>query len=199
MNHIKEIGFRKSMMLFFLSILVGIVSLALPARAALIFLDDFEGDGLNAVITNAVRTPTVGAPDSAGWVSPHGAPVVQVVSGPTGKEAFVDMPLGSALDYLGRLGGTYGNSLLFISWDIKIDQINGGWGLFLIHESSRSSAPGQHVSRGQYPVRPLRPHGIDLAAADPQGVLNQLFFQFFKGERPCPYGGFFHFLHIAGP
>jgi len=119
-------------MLFGLSVLVAIFSLALPARAALIFLDNFEGDGLNTVITDVVRTPTVGPSDSAGWVSPHGAPLVRVVAGLTGKEAFVDVPQGSALDYLGRLGGTYGNGIFFISWDITIDRVNGGWGLFLI-------------------------------------------------------------------
>jgi hypothetical protein len=132
MNRIKEIEFRKSLMLFGLSILAGIFSLALPARAALIFLDDFEGDSLNAVITNVVRTPTVGPSDSAGWVNPHGAPLVRVMAGLTGKEAFVDVPQGSSLDYLGRLGGTFGNSLFFISWDMLVERVNGGWGLFLI-------------------------------------------------------------------
>jgi hypothetical protein len=119
-------------MLFGLSILAGIISLALPARAALIFLDDFEGDRLNAFITNVVRTPTVGPSDSAGWVNPHNSPLVRVVAGPAGLEAFVDVPQGTSLDYLGRLGGNFGNNLLFISWDMMVDRVNGGWGLFLI-------------------------------------------------------------------
>ena len=129
----KEIGFRKSRMLFFFfSILVGIFSLALPARAALIFLDDFEGDSLNAVITYVVRTPTVGPPDSAGWVSPHGAVQVRVVPGFDKKAAFVDTPQGSSLDYLGRLDGSHGNNIFLITWDIEVATINGGWGMFLI-------------------------------------------------------------------
>ncbi|MBI5583322.1 MAG: hypothetical protein HY892_05835 [Deltaproteobacteria bacterium] len=124
--------FRNILTVFFLSILVGTLSLEPQARAALIFLDDFEGDGLNAVITNVVRTPTVGPAGSAGWVNPHGAPLVRVTTGPAGQEALVDVPQGSSLDYLGRLGGDFGNGIFFISWDMLVDRVNGGWGLFLI-------------------------------------------------------------------
>ena len=128
----REYRFGNTLTVLFLLVLAGTISFEPQARGAVIFLDDFEGDSLNAVITSAIRTPTVGPANSAGWVNPHNSPLVRVVAGPAGREAFVDVPQGTSLDYLGRLGGNFGNNLFFINWDIMVDRVNGGWGLFLI-------------------------------------------------------------------
>jgi len=103
-----------------------------PARGSLIFLDDFEGDGLNTIITGMVRTPTFGPLNSAGWVSPNGPVQARVVAGLDGKTAFVDVPQGCSLDYFGRLGVTLGNNVFLITWDIEVAAVNGGWRMFLI-------------------------------------------------------------------
>ena len=117
---------------FCIFVLLAVLSFIPSVQGSLIFLDDFEADGLNTSITGVVRTPTVGPPDSAGWVSPHGTAQARVVAGLDGKAAFVDVPQGGSLDYLGRLGGNYSNSLFLITWDIEVAAINGGWGMFLI-------------------------------------------------------------------
>ena len=126
--------------LFGLSLLVGIFSLALPARAALIFLDDFEGDGLNAVITDVVRTPTVGPSEFGrlGQPSADRRSRSGWCAGLDGKAAFVDVPQGGSLDYLGRLDGSHGNNIFLIAWDIEV-AIDNGLGLFLF--VSRSNNP----------------------------------------------------------
>jgi hypothetical protein len=103
-----------------------------PARGSLIFLDDFEGDALNADITNVFRTPAVGPPLSAAWYQAVGPAKAQVVNRLDGKAAQVTVPQGCSLDYIERLGGTYGNRIFSISWDIEVAVINEGWGMFFV-------------------------------------------------------------------
>jgi len=124
----------KSIFPSLLLLLWALLSLTPSAFGALIFLDDFEGYDLNTIITGMVRTPTFGPPDSAGWVSPNGPGPVQarVVAGLDGKAASLDVPQGCSLDYFGRLGGTLGNNIFLITWDIEVAAVNGGGGMFLI-------------------------------------------------------------------
>ncbi len=101
-------------------------------QGSVISLDDFEGDALNADITNVFRTPTVGPPLSAAWYQAVGPAKAQVVNRPDGKATQVDVPQGCSLDYIERLGGTYGNRIFSISWYIEVAAINGGWGMFFV-------------------------------------------------------------------
>ena len=102
------------------------------ARGSIVFLDDFEGDALNADITDVFRTPKVGPPLSAAWYQAVGPAKAQVVNRLDGKAAQVDVPQGCSLDYIERLGETYGNRIFSISWDIEVVAINGGWGMFFV-------------------------------------------------------------------
>ena len=109
-----------------------VLSVIPSAQGSLIFLDDFEGDALNADITNVFRTPAVGPPLSAAWYQAVGPAKAQVVNRLDGKAAQVTVPQGCSLDYIERLGGIYGNSVFSISWDIELAAINGGWGMFFV-------------------------------------------------------------------
>lgn len=135
MDHTKVIRLKKGMMVFSLSILVGIFALALPARGALIILDNFEGDSLNADITDVFRTPTVGPPFSAAWYEPRGSATARVVEWRSGKAARLEVPQGTSLDYIAYLGAPCVQRVFLISWDMQIAEVNGGWGMFLIRFS----------------------------------------------------------------
>jgi len=87
---------------------------------------------LNADITDVFRTPKVGPPLSAAWYQAVGPAKAQVVNRLDGKAAQVDVPQGCSLDYIERLGETYGNRIFSISWDIEVVAINGGWGMFFV-------------------------------------------------------------------
>jgi hypothetical protein len=117
---------------FCLFVLLTVLSFIPSAQGSLIFLDDFQADGLDADITNVFRTPTVGPPLSAAWYQAVGPAKAQVVNRFDGKAAQVDVPQGCSLDYIERLGGTYGNRIFLISWDLEVAAINGGWGMFFV-------------------------------------------------------------------
>jgi len=132
MNNPKVAGLRSTPVVQSLFILLALFSFNLSAQGELIFLDDFEKDALNADITNVFRTPTVGPPLSAAWYQAVGPAKAQVVNRLDGKAAQVTVPQGCSLDYIERLGGTYGNRIFSISWDIEVAAINGGWGMFFV-------------------------------------------------------------------
>ena len=105
-----------------------------PARATLISLDDYEGNfpSLDLDITGVFRTPSVGPPFSAAWYQPTGSAKAYLVQGLDGQAARVVVPQGGSLDYIENLGGLYGNKIFWITWDIVVTEINGGWGMFFI-------------------------------------------------------------------
>jgi hypothetical protein len=105
-----------------------------PARATLISLDDYEGNfvSLDLDITGVFRTPSVGPPFSAAWYQPTGSAKAYLVQALDGQGARVAVPQGGSLDYIENLGGPYGNKIFWITWDIVVTEINGGWGMFFI-------------------------------------------------------------------
>ncbi len=104
------------------------------AQATLISLDDYEGNfvSLDLDITGVFRTPTVGPPFSAAWYQPTGSSKAYLVQALDGQAARVVVPQGGSLDYIENLGGPYGNKIFWITWDIVVTEINGGWGMFFI-------------------------------------------------------------------
>jgi hypothetical protein len=128
--------FCDTLAVFTLVILAGIFSLPGPAWTALIFLDDYEKEALNADITEIFRTPTVGPSGSAAWYHAVGnlviLPSARVVNHLDVKLVRVEVPIGCAIDYIEHLGVPYSGRVFYISWDIEVSKINGGWGMFLI-------------------------------------------------------------------
>jgi hypothetical protein len=136
MNGKKVARFRNTMIIYCLSILLGIFSFKLSAQGTLLFLDDYEGDALNDDITGVFRTPTVGPSLSAAWYQAMGPlvvyPTAKVVNRLDGRAARVDVPQYCSLDYIEYLGASYGSKKFLISWDIAVSAVNGGWGMFLV-------------------------------------------------------------------
>jgi len=113
-------------------ILFAALFFAPPAQAGLIFLDDYEGLTVGQTITGVIRTPSVGPPNSAGWIEPTGSAVVEVASAIDGNSAGVTVPQGGTLEYLANLGATYSFGRFIVQWDIIVNTVNGGSGMFFV-------------------------------------------------------------------
>jgi hypothetical protein len=113
-------------------ILLAVLLFTWPVQAGVIFLDDYENLTLDDVITDELRTPAVGPPNSAIWIEPQGLPEVRVVAALDQKAARVTVPQGSTLDYLATLVATYDSGRFVVQWDMIVSQVNGGSGMFFV-------------------------------------------------------------------
>lgn len=105
-----------------------------PAQAELIFLDDYTGTDEGSGLKDIQRTPTVGPVNSAEWISHGTSSSANVVTALDGMSAGVNVPVGSTMDYLARLGAEYGGGSFLIQWDIIIDQVStsSDYGMFTV-------------------------------------------------------------------
>ena len=103
---------------------------ATPVHESLILVDDYASDELGADIKDVFRTPTVGPANSTAWYEGHGATDADVVEYLDGKSAKVNVPQGTALDYISHLGQACSNKAFLLTWDIVVEAMNGGGGMF---------------------------------------------------------------------
>lgn len=99
---------------------------------AVFLMDDYEESGLGADIKDVFRSPTIGPVNSTAWYEGHGASEATVVSHLDGKCARVHVPTNAALDYISHLGASCGGEPFLLDWDIEIESLNGGGGMFFV-------------------------------------------------------------------
>ncbi len=94
------------------------------------FLDDYEGSVLDEVITDVFRSPAIGPPNSAAWYEGHGTKEAKVIEFFDRHCAKVHVSAGAALDYIAHLGSDFGGEPFLLTWDMEIESLNGGGGMF---------------------------------------------------------------------
>lgn len=104
---------------------------SLPAHKSLLFADDYQERLYDRPeITDLFRTPTIGL--SAAWYEGCESATAMLVSRMDGMAVEVNVPQECHLDYIGNLGQSVGNKVFLITWDIEIQAVNGGGGMFFV-------------------------------------------------------------------
>ena len=105
---------------------------SIPAHKSLLFVDDYQevGPYPSPFITDVTRIPTIGL--SAAWYEGCESATAMLVSRMDGMAVEVNVPEGCHLDYIGDLGQAVGNNVFLLTWDIEINAVNGGGGMFFV-------------------------------------------------------------------
>ena len=115
--------------------------------AAWLLVDDYEGLGQDADITDVFRTPTVGPTNSTAWYEGHGGSQAKSALHLDGLCAKVYVPSNAALDYISHLGTPCGGAPFLLTWDMEADAVDGGGGMFFVR-FSRADDNGMQVLFG---------------------------------------------------
>ena len=119
---------------------------SIPAHRSLLFADDYQEPAPSSpFITNLFRTPTTGL--SAAWYDGCESAAAMLVDRMDGMAAEVSVPQGCHLDYVGYLNQAVGNKVFLLTWDIEIQAVNGGGGMFFVR-FSRNDTTGMQVLFG---------------------------------------------------
>jgi len=119
----------------FLFILLAVLLSVCPVRAEQIYIDDYQGMVAGDPLTDVPFTPTLGPTNSALWIYVNGSSIAQVVDTRLdGMSAKVNVPTGSAMDYIAHLGAEYGNGRFLVQWDLIVNSLNQNtdYGLFTV-------------------------------------------------------------------